>query len=135
VADDVRVRQRAVGIISVVVLGSVQQVELPLVFSSLMSLYFGIEKSSAGYIAMATSLLETLGRRGSAKKDELELLGSVVEPMLAVGDSACSTASASFLRFLKRVAQSGDDESAEVAMGLMVHFATPKQGFVGRKSG
>jgi hypothetical protein len=132
VSENQKVSERAIGIFAVVVLGSASNVELPLVFSSLMSVYVGIEHGSAGYIAMALSLIGTVAK-GPLNKDVLGLLGCVMEPVLAVGDPACSSTIASFIKFLKKVARDDDEETANVALALMTKFATPKQGFLARK--
>jgi hypothetical protein len=134
VVNNRRIQQRAICIFAVVVLGSAQAVDFSLVFSSLMSLYFGIEHSPSGYIGLATNLLEQLTRQGNTKKEELELLASVFEPILAVGDANCISTITTFLRFLKKVAQTGDEEISGLALNLMGNFAAQKQGFIARKS-
>jgi hypothetical protein len=132
VSETSSVRQRAIGIVAMVMLGSVQTVDLRLVFSSLMSLFVGKEGGSAGYVTMAGNLMEIVASC-PVRKEHLELLGPVFAPMASLGDAACSVAVAGLLNFLKKVAQTGEEDVGVLAMELMVEFAGTGQGFVARK--
>jgi hypothetical protein len=125
-----KVKQRALGIFAAVVFGPAQRAELALVFSSLMSVFCGSEHGPGGYVAMALALLDALARAGAVGAEELELLASVVDPIMAVGDPACAAAVAAFIRFLKGVAQAGEEAVAAAALALMARWATPKQALV-----
>jgi hypothetical protein len=135
ISDDSKIQQRALGIFAVLIFGSVKAIDTKLLFSSLMSLFFGLDRETSRYVAMTTSLLDLIEREPIVKGEWLDLVGDVFEPVLAVSDANCVQGLSLLLRFLKKMARNQEIEISSKAMMLMAHFAKPKQGFVGKKPG
>jgi hypothetical protein len=135
ISDDPKIQQRALDIFAVLIFGSLKTIDIKLLFSSLMSLFFGLDRETTRYVAMATGLLEIIDREATVKGEWLDLLGDIMEPVLAVSDANCLQGLMSFLKFLKKMAKNEDIEISSKAMILMAHFAKPKQGFVSKKPG
>ena len=122
-----KVSQRALGIFAVVIFNKASGFDAQLLFSSLMSIFCGIEHDTANYVAMAVHLVECLDKSPTLAYSDLELLGHVMDPVLAVSDANCNLGLQSLLNFLRKQSRSPREEIATKAMSLMAHFATPKQ--------
>jgi hypothetical protein len=132
VADNHKVSQRAAGIFAVIIFGSVKEADPQLLFAALMSIFCGLQNDASGYVAMAGNLIDSVERAGEVKAEWIELLGNVMEPVLAVGDQSCVHGVAGFLKFLSKVALR-EDEVGEKAIGLMTRFGLPKMDIVPKK--
>lgn len=127
VSPSQKVSQRALGIFAVVIFSKPEGYDLSLLFSSLMSVFFGIEQDTSNYVSMATHLIHYMRDLEVITREKLELLKYVMEPVLAVGDANCNLGIHEFLKFLRTLSRSPDEEIATTSMSLMAHFATPKQ--------
>ena len=122
-----KVSQRALGIFAILIFSQPSGYDPQLLFSSLMSIFVGFEQDTAHYVSMAKHLIEHMTKSDIVTRDHLQILGYVMEPVLAVSDANCNLCTSDFLKFLRTQSHSPDEELATTAMSLMAHFATPKQ--------
>jgi hypothetical protein len=124
-SDNPEIQQRVSGIFQVVIIGRPTLSDLELVFPALMSLYFAAHGNSSGYNKLAASLLSDIAKSPAVKKEWIELLGQVMEPIRLIGDSV---ALLPFLQLLKKLSKDENREITLLAVATMARFSVPKPG-------
>jgi hypothetical protein len=95
------------------------------IFASLASLYTTINNTAHRYSALAEALMKLLGRK-QVELRQIQMLASIMRPLMVIEEAECRGVAAEFLALLESWAQSCRPEWLPSVLALMTEFASPK---------
>jgi hypothetical protein len=111
----------------VTIVGSVKGPDLEVLLPALMSEFIAVHSNPSGYLQLANGLLSHVAK-SAVRKESLELLANVFEPIRLYRDPGCEAAVSGILPLLKKHIVNPDPEIALLARTSLARFSAPRPG-------